>query len=459
MSSVTPKPSPVHEAWISKAFDDPARHEQGGGVAAVARVAHALPRVMPAVGATSRTPRVVFVNRFYHPDISATSQILTDLTRRLATLGFDTHVVCSRQLYEQPCDPLPAEESIEGVSVHRVWTTRFGRAHLPARAVDYLSFYPAAVQAVSRLVGAGDVVVAKTDPPLLSVVVGPVARLRAARVVNWMQDVFPEIAGRVPSGGLPAALVPALMRLRDRSLRRASMNVVLGAGMRDYLRGRDVPDARLRVVANWAIGEPVLQMPASASRLRGELGLDGRFVVGYSGNLGLVHDSATILGAAEHLRSDPDIVFLMIGGGSGMRGLETSARARGLANIRFLPYQPRELLVDSLAAADAHLVSLLPEAEGLVVPSKLYGVMAVGRPVVFIGDTRGEVAHAIERARCGAAVPSGDVRGLVAQLQALRADGELRLRLGRNAAEAYQSNYTFEAATRRWVDLLQGVMA
>jgi len=397
----------------------------------------------------------VFVNRFYAPDISATSQILTDLTRQLTTHGFQVHVVCSRLRYEGADEMLPARDLVDGVHVHRVWSTGFGRRSNVARLLDYLSFYPTALIKLAVLLRAGDVVVAKTDPPLLSVIVGPVARLRSATPVNWLQDVFPEIAERMHATRLPRFALRVLQRLRDRSLRRAGMNVVLGAGMRDYFRRRDIPDCRLRIVENWAIGEPGNGQPVVASELRESLGFDGSFIVGYNGNLGQAHDYSSILAAASILQDDPDCRFLMVGGGAGMRELEARVRAAGLANVTFLPYQPREQVTDTLAAADVHLVTLLPEVEGLIVPSKLYGVMAVGRPIVFIGDAQGEVARVLRAADCGTSMPCGDGARLAGELLRLKRDPALRSRLGANAASAYRENFSFDHAARRWVDLLR----
>jgi glycosyltransferase involved in cell wall biosynthesis len=410
-----------------------------------------------ASGASVGGRRIVFVNRFFHPDLSATSQILTDLARRLHDLGFEVHVVCSRLRYQSADERLPGDETVDGVRVHRVWSTGFGRSSLSSRALDYLSFYPAAMLEVGRLLRRGDIVVAKTDPPLLSVAVSPVARARSARLVNWLQDVFPEVAGGVHPAKLPGPVLDVLLWLRDRSLRRASMNVVLGPAMRDYLRRRHVPDARLRIVENWAASEPGIPQGSATSRLRAQLGFGDRFVVGYSGNLGRAHDHTTILRAASLLRNDPGVVFLLIGGGSGMREIEAGAREEGLGNLRFLPYRPREELSDSLAAADVHLVTLLPDAEGWVVPSKLYGVMAVGRPTVFVGAPTGDVARILNSADCGVTVPCGDADRLVAELMRLKNDPALRARLGANAGRAYRQNYTFDAAAERWVDLLQRV--
>jgi glycosyltransferase involved in cell wall biosynthesis len=398
------------------------------------------------------------MNRFYYPDISATSQVLTDLAKRLAALGHDVHVVCSRLRYEGGGAPLPPFERQDGVAVHRVWTTSFGRSPLSGRLLDYLSFYPSAIFRLARVARRGDVVVVKTDPPLLSVLVAPFVRLRGSTLVNWVQDVFPEVADHSRSRHLPRWLQAPLMALRDRSLRGANMNVVLGTTMRDYLRRRNVPESRLRIVENWAAGETVHAIPPAASELRRALGIGEEFVVGYSGNMGLAHDHETILGAAELLQADATTRFLIVGGGSGMRLLQAEVERRGLRNMQFLAYQPRDRLADSLAAADVHLVTLRPEAEGFVVPSKLYGVMAAARPVVFVGDVASEIARAVERAACGACVSCGDAQGLAAELLRLKSDERLRLRLGENAASAYRSNYTFEAASGRWLEVLRAVV-
>ena len=137
---------------------------------------------------------LIFVNRFFFPDHSATSQILSDLTFHLAAAGHEVHVITSTQIYDAPDAALPRCESIKGVNVHRVASTRFGRAALPGRALDYLSFYRSARSRLDEIARAGDTVVAKTDPPLLSIMLAPTARRRGARLVNWLQDIYPETA-------------------------------------------------------------------------------------------------------------------------------------------------------------------------------------------------------------------------------------------------------------------------
>jgi glycosyltransferase involved in cell wall biosynthesis len=138
--------------------------------------------------------RVIFVNRYFFPDHSATSQILSDLTFHLAAIGHDVHVITSRQLYDDSCVALPESESINGVQVHRAASTRFGRAALSGRALDYLSFYRSVRRHLHAVARPGDIIIAKTDPPLLSLVLERTARNRGTYLVNWLQDIYPETA-------------------------------------------------------------------------------------------------------------------------------------------------------------------------------------------------------------------------------------------------------------------------
>lgn len=413
----------------------------------------------PRVAARSRRPRLVFVNRYCHPDHSATSQILYELGVRLVARGVSVSVVCSRQLYENPSSVLPARECIDGIEVHRVFGTRFGRQHLWGRAIDYLSFYVTAAWRLLWVLRRGDVLVAKTDPPMLSVVTAPVAWLRGAIRVNWLQDVFPEVATALGSNPLPRPVGVMLRWLRDLSLRVARMNVVLGDRMREVIAARGVPDSRLCVIPNWADDAVVRPLATRDSALRASLGLgEDRFVVGYSGNLGRAHDYRTLLGAARALAAHRDIEFLVIGGGVLMQKLRREAERERLPNVRFLPYQPREQLADSMAAADVHLACLVPSLEGLIVPSKFYGILAAGRPVVFYGDPNGELAQVIRRADCGCVAPL-DVEGrtLAAQLLAVRGD-PLRVRmLGENGHRWFLERHTADAAAQRWYAMLEAL--
>jgi len=398
--------------------------------------------------------RVVFVNRYYAPDHSATSQMLTDLATALAADGADVHVITSRLRYDDASAALPPRERLDGVSVHRVRTSAFGRARLPGRALDYLSFYVTASLRLCRLSRRGDVVVAKTDPPLISVPAGWVARMRGARSVNWLQDLFPEVAAELGVGMASGASGRILRWLRDGSLRKASANVVLGRLMRARVSALGVDPRRIATIPNWADGAALRPVDREANPLRREWGLEGRFVVGYSGNMGRVHEFDTIVGAAEALRAQTSVVFLFIGGGAQAAAIKVASEGRRLTNLLFRPYQARERLGESLGAADAHLVTLRPELEGLVVPSKFYGIAAAGRPTLFVGDPEGEIGTIVREAECGICVRQGDVAGLASAIVTLRDDPALRARMNGNARRVFESSYDKRIAVECWRRLL-----
>lgn len=398
--------------------------------------------------------KIVFLNRYFFPDHSPTSQLLSDLAFHLATQGREVHVITSRQRYDEAGARLPSRETVRGVAVYRVWTTTFGRGKLPGRALDYLTFYVSIGLALLRLVSGGDVVVAKTDPPLLSLTAWPVAKVRGARLVNWLQDVFPEVAGAVGMLWAREWVGRLLAQMRDRTLRAAQLNVVVGSTVQRYLLSRGIGESKLRVIHNWADGELIHPVGPEGNRLRREWGLDGKFVVGYSGNMGRVHEFETIVGAVEALKSDAGLVFLFIGDGAQKSWLEDAVRQRGLSNVRFQPYQPLEQLAASLSASDVHLISQRPEVEGFVVPSKFYGIAAAGRPAIFVGSEYGEIAYVINGSQCGIVVRAGDVEGLAAAIKRLKNDPALCRSYGENARRVFEQRFEKRHALQAWTEIL-----
>jgi glycosyltransferase involved in cell wall biosynthesis len=407
----------------------------------------------------SRPPKnplkVIFINRYFFPDQSATSQMLSDLSFGLAQRGFSVHVICSRQLYTQARASLAPLEALNGVTVHRVWTTRFGRDRLAGRSLDYISFYLSSAWVLAKMLKRGDTVVAKTDPPLISIVAMAATKARGAHLLNWLQDIFPEVASRLGNNPLPRRIDDLVRKLRDSTLRAADMNVVLGERMREFLERQGIPAEKICVIENWADSDAAVPIGAADSALRARLGLEGKFVVGYSGNLGRAHEFDTLLDAASLLSKDEDIAFLMIGGGVGMFALQQEVSRRGLGNFRFLPHQPRAHLSDCMAAADVHWVSLLPSLEGLIVPSKLYGILAAGRPVIFVGDPDGEVARQIGPAQAGMIVGVGDARELQRRIVDLKSDYGRRESMGKNGYQLYRDRFTPQRALARWSDILR----
>jgi len=399
--------------------------------------------------------RLIFINRFFAPDHSATSQILSDLAFDLAGAGREVHLVTSRQIYDDPKAALPERETLNGVDVHRVASTGFGRAALIGRSVDYVSFYRSVRRGLNNLVRPGDVVVAKTDPPLISVVAKPVARRNGARLVNWLQDIYPETAIELGVPFMRGPVAASLAALRDATLREAAATVVVGDLMARKVKILGAPAERVHVIPNWCNDEDIRRVAPADNPLRRQWDLADKFVLGYSGNLGRAHEFATVLGAAERLRNEPRVAFLMIGGGKRFGELAAAAQARGLAGaFRFLPYQARTLLSYSLGAADVHWVSLDPRLEGLMVPSKFYGIAAAGKPIIVIGDPNGELAQLVRRNACGFAVAPGDSDALAATLRQLSETPQTVSEMGARARKMLDAHFTRRQGLARWRQLL-----
>ncbi|KLE35699.1 glycosyltransferase family 4 protein [Aurantiacibacter luteus] len=401
----------------------------------------------------SREPSLIFVNRYAWPDRSATSQILTDVAVHLAEAGFAVKIVASRLAYEGDEGPFPARESHRGVELHRVATPAFGRGTVVGRIADYLGFYVTSFFKVLALAKRGDVVVAKTDPPVLSWPIGIAAGLKGARRANWLQDLYPEVAvafGMVREQGLVTRIVRAL---RNRSLAAADCNVAIGNRMADLLRREGIPDETIAVIPNMTDDAAIVPVPAADNPLRREWGYgDDQLVVGYSGNLGRAHEIDTVLAAAEALQREgrEDVRFLFVGGGFLRERLEREIAARGLANIDLQPYQPRERLHLSLTVPDVHWVALQPALEGLIVPSKFYGAAASGRPVLFVGSEAGELGDVIPASDGGAIVAPGDSARMAAILRQLADDPARRAEQGRNARALVDRHFTRARVLGDW---------
>jgi glycosyltransferase involved in cell wall biosynthesis len=323
----------------------------------------------------------------------------------------------------------------------------------------------AAAWSLWRLTRRNDIVVAKTDPPLLSVMAAIIARLKGARLINWLQDIFPEVAEALNIGGRAGKLCFRFLRApRNWSLRAASCNVVVGARMAEHLILQGISPTKIRVIPNWADGELVTPLAAAQNELRKRWSLNEHFVVAYAGNLGRSHEVTTIIEAMTLLNEravastgtdvNRRISFVFVGGGAQFATLQREASRRELTNVQFHPYQPREHLREALGVADLHLVSLIPECEGLIVPSKFYGIAAAGRPALLIGAADGEIARLVNETGCGFVVTPGDHPELVDRIRELAQDRELCARMGERARKAFEKHWDRSYGVERWKELL-----
>jgi glycosyltransferase involved in cell wall biosynthesis len=388
-------------------------------------------------------PRIFFINRVYWPAEEATAQLLTDLAEGLAAQGWPVHVISTGN----------QSGPHNGVVIHRARPAAEHRG-LVSRALNYRHFLGAACQHLEALIRPGDIVIPMTDPPMLGAALTGMALKRGAKVIHWIQDIYPEIvtAHLGAAIGLPFFL---LRRKRDAAWRSAWRCVTLGTDMAQTIAARSVPVGHILTVPNWAPRElQAAASPADVAAQRAGWGLADKFVIAYSGNLGRVHDFTAVLDAAEHLKDRTEFVFLFIGTGARHAEVRTATVARKLANIRFLPPVSRDQLATSLAAADVQLVTLRPEFTPLVYPSKLAGALAAGRPVLFVGPSAGEIVQLLAGAQCGCSVTPKEGARLAETLVRWRERPEQLAAYGRNARSAYEGYFTLKTALQRWTEII-----
>jgi glycosyltransferase involved in cell wall biosynthesis len=396
----------------------------------------------------SDRPHVAFLNRVYPPTPGATGALLAELAPALVVRGWRVTVLTG------PAEGAPSSEGTDaGVHVERVSALPFTRESTLRRGLAYASLFPAfAARALS--IPSPDVLVTKTDPPMLKVLGPLLARLTGARAVHWAQDLYPEVAAGVGVLSENGMLTQALRRLSTAALRGHDHVVTVGRCMRERLvQERGLSPDKVSVSPNWppSVVEPV---PHSDNSFRDEHDLTDRFVVMYSGNMGLAHPFDAVLDAAARLQDErPEVLFLFVGEGPQKADLKRQAERRGLSNVRFLPFQPYERLGESLSAADLHLVTMRPDLEGLVVPSKLYGALGAGRPSLFLGPSGSEAARVVDENECGTVLPSADGASLAA---AIRRWHDAPERWGNASDRAYAAVADgFDEAVERFDSLLQ----
>jgi glycosyltransferase involved in cell wall biosynthesis len=357
---------------------------------------------------------IVALNQVYAPDTAATAQLLSELAAGLVARGHEVTVVAA--------GARAGREVLDGVEVLRVPTTRLGKRTLLHRAADYGSFYAGALGVLARVSRRRpDVYLALTTPPMIAAVPQVVA-LGRTPTVALVQDLYPDVAvalGAVRPGG-PTHRAWALATRA--SLSRAARVIALSEVMATHLRGYGVPADRLDVIPNWALAE-LESMPRETSghAARLEYGLGDRFVVMYSGNHGAGHSFDTLLAAARRLRDRDDILFVFVGDGVRKPEVERFVQREALANVKLFPLASRERLAESLAAGDLHMVTMRDGLEGLIVPSKFYGILAASRPTLFIGPRTDSIATTLAATRAGFAFDNGDVSGVTDAITRLAA--------------------------------------
>jgi len=396
---------------------------------------------------------LLFINRCFWPDAEATGQLLGELTEDLSSDSEITVVAGPSYNGVTERRGFLRTEARGRVAIVRTWGTRLPKARLLGRIINLGTYYLLAAIASLKL-QRPDVVVVETDPPLLGLL-GALLKARwGSRFVYYCQDLYPDIA-EATCGVRSRTLLWLLDRANRIAYARADAIVVLGQDMRRRVVEKGVAAEKIVVIPNWIDCNKVVAGSSNPSRRR----FGGKFVVMYAGNLGLSQQLEIVVTAAERLRADERILFVLVGDGARKQRLQDEVRTRNLPNFEILPQQPKDTIGELLTAADLHLVPLMAGATGCMVPSKVYGILAAGRPFVAMMEDSADVARLAGEHGVGFVTPPDDVDGLVKAIRnALSNPGALK-EMGRRARRLAEEQFERRVVTRRFAQLLETVAA
>lgn len=410
--------------------------------------------------------RVLLISLVFAPDGVSTAQLMSELVVDLQRAGHRISVVTTRPHYNrdhvaEAAQPLVrkwcgllSQSDYHGIPViHTAMPRKAGG--ILARLAGFAIFHLLALVSALMLVERPDVILVPS--PLLSAgALGwLVARVRGAAFIYNVQELYPEIAiklGRLRS----RAAIRVLRGLERFVYQHASVVTVISQGMRRAVTAYDVPEARVLQIPNF-VDTDVMRPGPRHNAFSQEHGLDEKFVVCYAGNMGLAQGLEALIGAAELLSKEPDIVFLFVGDGVLREDLLQEARAKSLGNTLFVSHQPYSRVPDIYAASDVCVVPMVAAISGEGVPSKFMRIMACGRPVLAIADRQSDLANEIAASGGGVVVASSSAEAIAQSVLALHDDLE-RCRASGEAGQAYASlHYARHMVTTRYADLIERI--
>lgn len=400
-------------------------------------------------------PTFLVISQVYVPDPASVGQHVADAAAEMARRGYRVVVYASARGYDDPTKKYPSRETLQGVEVRRLPLSSLGKSSIAIRLVaQWIFLIQAMVRGVftRNLVG----VMVSTSPPFCGFAGAVISKLRGVPVKYWLMDLNPDqmvAMGKLKETSLPVKIFDWFNRT---ILRQASEIVMLDRFMLERVNKKGVEVARkTAIMPPWPHEDELAKIAHADNPFRAKQGLDGKFVIMYSGNHSPANPIKTILDAAERFQGDDRLVFMCIGGGGGKKEVEEKV-AKGIKNIRSLPYQPLSEIKYSLSSADVHIVSVGPGVVGIVHPCKVYGAMAVSRPILLLGPNPCHVSDLIEKHKIGWHISHGDVDGAERVIkQILATPREELAAMGERAAEVIRTQLSKDILQTKFCDVLQ----
>lgn len=403
--------------------------------------------------------KISFLSQYFFPELISTGQLLTELAEDLVDQGCSVIAVAGQPTYYES-SRVPPEMEHRGIKILRVGNSQLEKNSVAGKILNSTTFFLGAIRR-SLILSEDTVILVVTNPPILPFVPYLLSFLRKQKYVCLIHDVYPDIAVRLGYLRKNGVIYWLWERMNQKMMHGAAAVIVLGRDMEEKIREKlDRSEwGKIRMIPNWSDEDAVRPVGKGENPFLQEIGLSpSTFIVQYSGNMGLSHGMETIIEAASRLQDIP-VRFLFIGGGGKRDKIGKMVTDLGLENVLFLPYQPKEKLRYSLSCSDVSLVSLAEGVEGLSVPSKYYGILASGRPVIALMAERSEVAMSIRESGCGYVVPPGNPDALAERIRYLFDNPDAVREMGKKARQSLERNYSRRVVAEKYLDLLREVSA
>jgi len=399
---------------------------------------------------------LVFINQHYWPDNAATALALTDLAESFAQKGYRVSVICSRYLYDFSGSVFPEFEIKNNVDIYRVNQTNYGRHSHKGRLKDYASFFILALFKSFKL--KPDCLITLTTPPLLGTIGFIHKLIRNSRFVYWCMDLHPEAEVAANLFSVKSAIYEFIFKFHEKILFSADRIIPLSDNMSLLLEQYQVDKKKLKRISIWSDSNEIKAQSNSLIRENLPNCLKNRFIIHYSGNLGLAHNPDCLLNVIIRASHDSTIGFLFTGGGPQMPVLKQKVSDLGLKNVHFKPYVDREELSDSMACGDINWLTLSSSFEGIAYPSKLIGYMASAKPVIFIGDKNADSAKLINQAQCGFSFTENETESVFQKICQLKKQTEQNRMLSLNARAYFEKYLSKNQLTQEWHSVIEELL-
>lgn len=398
--------------------------------------------------------RLLFLNRSFYPDVEATGQLLTELCEDLQD-DFEIHVICGNPLYRPLKTYRPVTKTCyQNITIWRINNTTFPKKYFITRFINLLSYFILCFVWTSFL-KRPDCIIAETDPPLLASIAYVYSRLRGCSFIYYSQDIWPQVG--LINKKMTNPVLTFILKLVNKFLyKKATRIIVPGRDMKQRLEDENlIPSNKIKVVDNWANPNLIFPLPRENNVFIKQHSLENKFVVMYSGNIGLSQDLENIILVAQALRKYKDILFVFIGEGASKEKIMAMAESFHLNNLKFLTYQEKENLVFSLNAAHIHLIPLKKGMKGIIVPSKVYGIMASGRPFIAAVDEGSEIDRMAKEFQCGLVVKPSDPEALKKAVLWAFNNREIIETMGVKGRKALENHYSRKICTAKFKKIIK----